>query len=263
MLEHLRQLHRVGYFMAPPTGIVTPATIPDNVECVEVLTGGVIYFEENGMEREYRRGTVFWHLSGEKTIWKTTPQEPYRCVAYTFGVSERIRSAPRVSTWSHPEEAADFSEASLKTFHSDSGNPLPFAAYCYSTLLWNALSNRARTLWPAALQQAIDYIHHHWRDPVDIEELAEESHVSKPYLHALFREHVQVSPHQYLLRYRINRAKLLLANSDTAIKEIALSCGFASLEVFYRQFRKVVALSPHEYRTGATPYGFRPRAGHD
>ena len=257
MLEHLIGLRRIGYFTAPPSANVTPTNIPEQVECIEILTSGKIFFEVEGVEREYTRGAVFWHIYGDKTIWKTVPEAPYCCVVFTFTVNQQLRSVPRVTYWHHPEEAAVFAEMSLKMFHAGIDCPQAFAAYAYSSLLWNSARQGTRTPWPNALQAAIDYIRHHWQEPLDVADLAELSHISKPYLFALFREHLKTSPHQYILKHRINRAKLMLANGDTSIKEIALSCGFGSLEVFYRQFRKCASTSPHEYRKSTQPYGFR------
>ncbi len=257
MLEHLIDLRRIGYYAAPASACVTPARIPEQVECVEILTAGKIFFEIDGIEREFTRGAVFWHISEEHTIWKTVPEAPYCCVVFTFTVNKRIRNVPRVTYWHHPEEAAVFAEMGLKLFHAGIENLPAYTAYAYSTLWWNAARQGRRTPWPNALQTAIDLIREHWQEPLDVADLAELCHVSKPYLFALFREHLNTSPHQYILKHRINRAKLMLANGETSIKEIAQSCGFGSLEVFYRQFRKTVAISPHEYRKSAMPYGFR------
>lgn len=257
MLENVRRLELVSYYVAPPTARVNPATIPAGRECIEVLTAGKIYFEADGLEREYGRGAFFWHLGGEQTIWKTPPEDPYRCVVFHFSVREKLRLAPEVSYWSLPEEGAAFAERCLKRFHAGiADNPL-FAAYTYSTMLWNASNQNVAVSLPVPLQEAIRFIRANWSQPLEAAEIARASNISKPYLFKLFRAHLQSSPYRYLLNLRINNAKLLLTNREKPIKEIAADCGFASLEVFYRQFRGQVKSSPAEYRKNFMPYNFK------
>lgn len=55
---------------------------------------------------------------------------------------------------------------------------------------------------------------------------------------------MKTTPYHYILQQRIGKAKLLLSGGLTPIKEIALLCGFDSLEVFYRQFKKETNLTP-------------------
>ena len=94
-------------------------------------------------------------------------------------------------------------------------------------------------------------------EPLEAAEIARASNISKPYLFKLFRENLQSSPYRYLLNLRINNAKFMLANKEKPIKEIVADCGFASLEVFYRQFRSLVKTSPAEYRKNFMPYNFK------
>src|SRR5262249_41531297 len=54
--------------------------------------------------------------------------------------------------------------------------------------------------------------------------------------------------HRYLLTRRIERAKALLRDTDTAIIEIALDTGWQSLGTFGRQFRDIIGESPSEFR---------------
>lgn len=257
MLENVRRLELVSYYAAPPTARVNPATIPAGRECIEVLTAGKIFFEVEGIEREYGRGAFFWHLGGEQTIWKTVPEAPYRCVVFNFSVEQRLRVAPKVSYWSLPEEGAAFAERCLKRFHAGIADNALFSAYTYSTLLWNASNQNVAVSLPIPLQNALRYIRGHWSEPLEAAEIAQASNISKPYLFRLFRENLQSSPYRYLLNLRINNAKFMLANKEKPIKEIAADCGFASLEVFYRQFRSLVKTSPAGYRKNFMPYNFK------
>ena len=106
----------------------------------------------------------------------------------------------------------------------------------------------------ATLDGMVQYMEEHYTEMLSAEVLAAAGGVSRPYLFALFREHLHSSPHRWLLRKRLNRARLLLAGGEEPVKFIAAECGFESLEVFYRQFRQNVGIPPAEYRRRYRPY---------
>ena len=80
-------------------------------------------------------------------------------------------------------------------------------------------------------------------------ELAQSVHLSTAYFSRLFRKTVGISPKQYLIRYRVERAKqLLMINPEhLPIKAIAAQSGFASPEQFTRTFHRMVGCAPHEF----------------
>ena len=86
-----------------------------------------------------------------------------------------------------------------------------------------------------------------------LEEISEVAGISQPYLFSIFKRYLSMSPHQYLLRLRISRAKQLLAAGECTIKEVASDCGFESLEVFYRQFTRNEGTTPAAYRKRFRP----------
>lgn len=57
-----------------------------------------------------------------------------------------------------------------------------------------------------------------------------------------------ISPHQYLLQQRIERAKQLLKQTDQSVVDIALACGFNSHSHLSKQFRQVTGVTPKAYR---------------
>ncbi len=63
-----------------------------------------------------------------------------------------------------------------------------------------------------------------------------------------FAQRTGLTPHQFLLRLRIDRASLRLARTHDPIKAIATDSGFAFIESFNRAFRKIKKMAPGEYR---------------
>lgn len=84
--------------------------------------------------------------------------------------------------------------------------------------------------------------------PITIEQLSDRVALSPYYLIRLFRRTYKQTPHQYLIRLRITRAKELLSGSDLSITEICADVGFESLGSFSALFRKTVGISPSAYR---------------
>ncbi len=67
-----------------------------------------------------------------------------------------------------------------------------------------------------------------------------------------FRLLVGLTPHQYLLRARLQRAAVRLRTASHSVAQIAYECGFADLSTFHRQFRRLLGQSPSAYRRPAS-----------
>lgn len=89
-----------------------------------------------------------------------------------------------------------------------------------------------------------------WRTP----ELAAVALLSPTHFRRSFRATFGESPRAYLYRRRIGRAKMLLRTTDTAVTEISLQVGYASLGTFTRTFLRLTGQTPTQYRSrGALP----------
>ena len=256
MKERQVKLMRVGFFACANVTRVTPTRVSPSFECVEILTGGKLFFELNGEFKLFERGAVFWHSAGEDTICETDAGDPYRCIVFHFRISGGPRPGPRVSIWDSADAAVEFASECHKAFHAGNADMEALSDYAYSTIRWKSSkqSSPVEIAFPEPLKRALGYIQEHYASPIDPEHIAEKSNLSRPYLFSLFREHMKTTPYHYILRQRIDKAKLLLSGGLTPIKEIAHLCGFESLEVFYRQFKKETCLTPADYRKKYSAY---------
>jgi AraC family L-rhamnose operon transcriptional activator RhaR/AraC family L-rhamnose operon regulatory protein RhaS len=84
--------------------------------------------------------------------------------------------------------------------------------------------------------------------PLSLAELSSAASMSPSTLGRAFRRAVGVSPIDYVIRRRIQKAAELLTSSDMSIKEIAARTGFADGNYLARQFRRVLGTSPRRYR---------------
>ena len=92
--------------------------------------------------------------------------------------------------------------------------------------------------------------------PLTIEDIANAASISRSECFRCFSDFCQVSPIEYLNRYRLQDAAQKLASTSTSISDISFQCGFSSISYFGKAFRKMYNLSPSEYRQKKRPHSF-------
>ena len=102
-----------------------------------------------------------------------------------------------------------------------------------------------------ALWRVRDLIDAEYAQPLDLDELARNANFSRYHFLRAFRRAFHATPHEYLTRKRIERAKELLAESEFTVTEICFEVGFESLGSFSTLFHKLVGWSPSIYRARA------------
>jgi AraC-like DNA-binding protein len=115
-----------------------------------------------------------------------------------------------------------------------------------------AITNAGSQASPAALHPAISrtltIVEGRFRESWTVRKLAEEVGLSRGRLAELFSHEAGCSIHRFLTRVRVHHAETLLANSDLPIGDIALECGFATIQHFSRVFKEANGQAPLEYR---------------
>lgn len=98
------------------------------------------------------------------------------------------------------------------------------------------------------LLRVLEFMRHHFTEPVTLAELAREAAISHFHFARLFKARVGVSPGSYLIQLRMEHAKGLLENTDFAVFEIAVACGYLHAGHFASAFRKCYSQTPSSYR---------------
>jgi AraC-like DNA-binding protein len=101
---------------------------------------------------------------------------------------------------------------------------------------------------PRVLRRIREYIDGNIDQRISVELLAGLANLSICYFVRAFKQSMGVTPHDYLIRQRVERTKQLLSDSDMPLSEIALVAGFADQSHFSRRFRQHVGMSPRDYR---------------
>src|SRR5215467_6257829 len=103
-------------------------------------------------------------------------------------------------------------------------------------------------LGPARLRTVKELVHANLEDDLTLSELAESVGLSTAHFSEMFRRSTGETPHQFVLRYRIERAKEMLRAPELRVLDVAVACGFKTQQHFARVFRWKCGSSPTEYR---------------
>jgi AraC-like DNA-binding protein len=101
---------------------------------------------------------------------------------------------------------------------------------------------------PRVLRRIREYIDSKIEQRISVEALAGLANLSVCYFVRAFKQSVGVTPHDYLIRRRVERTMELLSGTDMPLSEIALATGFADQSHCARRFRQHVGMSPKAYR---------------
>lgn len=99
------------------------------------------------------------------------------------------------------------------------------------------------------IKQVMDWIRGHCAEPIKISDLVRISGYSRTQLFALFAAQAGMSPNDFLLRCRIERAKSILRAGPLLLTQVALNCGFKSSSYFSTVFRKYVGCTPRHWQS--------------
>jgi AraC family transcriptional regulator len=113
---------------------------------------------------------------------------------------------------------------------------------------------RPRRRWqqrlpPAKLRAVIEYVEEHLDATPTLAQMAAVARLSPTYFASQFKQTVGLPPHQYLIERRVERAKRILRTErDVRLAEVALQAGFSDQSQLSHHFKRLVGLTPGEFR---------------
>ena len=98
------------------------------------------------------------------------------------------------------------------------------------------------------MNDATRWLSSHYRERVNINDLVRYIGYGRSRFFTLFQQNTGLTPNEWLIRYRIDKARKLLANKSLTIAKIAAHCGFNDAVFFSRIFKNRMSVSPRDYR---------------
>lgn len=105
-----------------------------------------------------------------------------------------------------------------------------------------------RGLPARALGAVTDLVHDELSRDLSLAELAQAANLSTYHFSRLFKESTGLSPHQYVIWRRVDRAKTLLASGAMPLHQVARAVGFSHQQHLGRHFKRLVGVTPGRYR---------------
>lgn len=96
--------------------------------------------------------------------------------------------------------------------------------------------------------KALDFIARHLAEPLSVEMVAGEVCLCKDHFTRLFKQETGQTPTNYIIRKKMEKARLMLATQDMPAKGIAYGLGYDDYSYFIRAFKKTVGCTPQEYK---------------
>ena len=111
-----------------------------------------------------------------------------------------------------------------------------------------AIKEPSQRLTQQQMKHVMDFIEEHLSQDISLEALAQQAGFSPYHFARLFRQTTGESPHQFVLRQRIQRAQCLLKERDLPLAHVALESGFANQSHLTQAFKRLLGLTPRAYR---------------
>lgn len=101
------------------------------------------------------------------------------------------------------------------------------------------------------IQQVLQYVYEHYKSDLSLQSLADEFNISPSHLSRMFKEETNRTFSDYLLEYRMSKAKEWLEHTDMPIKEIADQLRYTNVTNFSRAFKHFYGTPPGQFRLGS------------
>lgn len=237
----------------------------------------VMKLEDKSAYFEYLPGESVLVAPGETMVidFPESDEQPSQCIALSLSpafVSQTLQylnmEQPKVednSSWNiNTEDFYLFNSTSLaaatnnimRIAMEDNRQKDVMADFALKELLVRLMQTQARKLVEHSYQEkkstsrlafVIDYIKNNLHQKLSIEHIAKLAYVSKSNFFKLFKQELGISPNDYILQERMNKAKNLLRYNNS-IKEVAYQTGFADTNYFTRTFKLLEGMTPKNYQ---------------
>ena len=105
------------------------------------------------------------------------------------------------------------------------------------------------------IQYVIEYVEKNYRQQIRVNDIADSIGLNRSYMTTLFKKIMGESPKEYLVRFRMEKAEILLRKTNIRIQLVAEQVGYNEMISFSRAFKKKNNVSPSEYRKNAQSFG--------
>lgn len=244
-----------GTVVYPPGGTYGPRLYRDDVQLL-LLDSGSMEIAVDDAEYRVLPGQIMLLLPDQTVSIAFDAKEPSRHRWITASLAEfgpeakdSLRRLPRMLPISEQmNRLVDLSVRQMRPDTPEHRDVLhTFALAAIRLYGAECLSSDEHSAHPI-VGQAKAIIHEKYAEPLAMRDIAECANVSASHLARVFRKHEQMTPLQYLWRYRVETSLVLLRTTGLSIGEIAERCGFKSRYHYSRLVKTITCQSPGKIR---------------
>jgi AraC-like DNA-binding protein len=153
--------------------------------------------------------------------------------------------------WSSPRPRGAEARKSPRTQPPETFHLLEASIHLVQYILQTIAASREniRATSPA-IKASLEFIAQNQQEWLSVAQVAEEVDLSESYFKILFREEVGLPPAEYMLRQKVEAAKIALGDSECNITELAYRLGFSSSQYFATVFKRFTNQTPSDYMNG-------------
>lgn len=239
----------VAIFTQVPEAIQYEQTLDRRLYCKQVCSGDIVITPANTSTRARWNktfGTIllgFEPLVFKRTIYESLDPDKVEMAPH-FGVSDPLVYQIGLALKSALENYSTPSRLYVETM----ANALAVHIIQKYSINKPVIQDYTQGLSRYQLQTVIDYIHAHLSENIGLAELAELVQMSSRYFLKLFKTSTGITPHQFVIRTRVELAKQLLLAGRMSIAEIAHYCGFANQSHLNMHFKHLLGITPKQFQ---------------
>lgn len=248
-----------GYAKCEPLHSFGPAVRPNYI-LHYILEGKGRYYVDD-IQYELQAGQGFLIEPEVQTFYQADQEEPWTYLWVGFHGSRAkeylkdigLNSRQLIFRSSHADELKQTVISMLKNNTSSTTNQFLLESLLYKFF---SILSQDIDIVPSAVaneenlyvRKAVEYIQNNYSNTIKVSDIAEYVCIDRSYLYRLFRQHMGMSPQDYLANYRITRAAELLSLTDLPVGGVALSCGYRDPLVFGKAFKLKRGITPAQFR---------------
>ncbi|KIR02222.1 AraC-family transcriptional regulator [Lachnospiraceae bacterium TWA4] len=244
-----------GHFFGP--------YVRKNASVLHVILKGKGFFKINGEIYPLHANQAFLIIPEQTTYYEADADEPWEYIWVGF---TGIRSFEYLSNCGFTDNnfiidvpnteplkncVLNMLEAHELTFANDLLRNSELLKF-FAILIQNHGENSKKTTYdyPGAIyvNHAIDYITLHYKEQLRIQKLADYIGIDRSYLTSTFKKVKGISPQEFLVNLRMDRAASLLKETTSPINEVASQVGYKDPLAFSKIFKQYYGMSPKNYR---------------
>lgn len=241
---------------------------------IHVVTKGRGIFRSNGTEYDLSEGKLFAIYPGENTFYQADRETPwsYSWIGFTGYTAESIMEAIGVSRerpvadLKDTAEIYDAIERLLDVRQMTMADILKRTAgmyYVLALMIENSLQAKPRRRYAQVkyVSMAAELIASSYDRKIKVSEIADMVGVNRSYLTSIFKKEMNMSPQEFLINFRLEKAAEMLRETEEQIGTIASAVGYTDALTFSKAFKQKYGVTPSEFRQSVPVIEYKDKRG--